>query len=133
MRFSIKKGTTNISISYINGDYSNTLYCSDVVFIKGETNTLSMNFQNIIKSRIKTNSNDDLDDLIKNINGLERIQIFDSTVTKSLLKKLKQNEEITLCLIIDKAYNLHSKIVFKSVDEFELLIRKHSVNPVLFF
>jgi hypothetical protein len=122
MKTSIKKGITQISISYKNGDFSNNLYCEEIVLISGETNSLEMNFKHILKSRIKTNSNDDLNDLISNLDSIEEIYISDSTTSKRLIKKLKQNEEINVKLIVEKTYNLIFHIVFKRDDEFILKI-----------
>ena len=110
MNTSIKKGITHIRISYKNGDFSNNLYCSEIVLISGETNSLEMNFKDILKSRIKTNSNYDLNDLKSNFNSLERISFNDATISKKLIKKLKQNEEINVRLIIEKSYNLIAHI-----------------------
>ncbi len=125
MNTSIKKGITHIRISYKNGDFSNNLYCSEIVLISGETNSLEMNFKDILKSKIKTDSYDDLNNLISNFDSLDKISFNDETISKILIKKLKQNEEINVRLIIEKSYNLISHIIFKSKEEFILKIISH--------
>ncbi|MBP1637319.1 MAG: hypothetical protein H6Q18_108 [Bacteroidetes bacterium] len=125
MNTSIKKEITHIRISYKDGDYSNNLYCSEIVLINGETNSLEMNFKNILKSRIMANSNYDLNNLRNNFDSLEKICFNDATISKILIKKLKQNEEINVRLIIDKTYNLISQIIFISKEEFILKIINH--------
>lgn len=122
MNTSIKKGITHINISYTDGDFSHNLYCTEMVLINGVPNSLEMNFKNNLNSRYQTNSNADLVDLISNMASLDEINIQNLTITKKIIKKLKQNEEIIVSLIIDKTYNLISHIVFKSKDEFTLKI-----------
>ena len=84
-----------------------------------------MNFKDILKSKIKTDSYDDLNNLISNFDSLDKISFNDETISKILIKKLKQNEEINVRLIIEKSYNLISHIIFKSKEEFILKIISH--------
>jgi hypothetical protein len=118
----LKKGVTHLSITYSNSDYSNNLYCSDFILKASAISILEMNFTKIVNSKFNTNSNDDLNDLIKNIELLESIHINDSRISKSLIRRLKHGENVMLRLIIDKSYDLASTIKFKN-DDNEFIIK----------
>jgi len=120
MNISLRKGTTNISVSYKGGGFSNNLYCSNTKFSNDKMKILELDFHSIVKAQIKTNSNDDLNDLKRDLNDLELISFSDKLITEKLIKRLKQNEKILMRFIADEVFEIEMRIKFISNEEFNL-------------
>ena len=70
MKISLRKGTTIIEVESKTGWFSNNLYCTTSLELEQDKKTLILDFSSGSNSRIKTDSNDDLEYLNENIDTI---------------------------------------------------------------
>jgi hypothetical protein len=121
MNISLRKGSSLFSIDYVDGDFSNNLYCSNSRYIDDNEKVIQLDFHIIINSRSMTNSKDDLDDLKMKVDLISTIYFTDSQITNILFKKLKQKELVLVRFIADIVFEKKMRIIFISKDQFHLI------------
>ena len=121
MRKILRKGETYIDIQYSTGGFSNNLYCSTSIDLLENRKTLELNFTKIANARIKTNSNDDLDYLIENVESIIRISFSDRQITERLIKNgVEQNEILNVEFISKERALGEMKIIIENIETFRL-------------
>ncbi len=121
MRKTLRKGETYIDIQYSSGGFSNNLYCSTSIELLENRKTLELNFTKIANARIKTNSNDDLDYLIENVENITQINFSDRQITERLIKNgVEQNENLNIEFISKERVLGEMKIIIENIETFRL-------------
>ena len=121
MKTSLRKGTTIIEVESKTGWFSNNLYCTTSLELDQNKKTLILDFSSVSKSRIKTDSNDDLEYLNENSDTIKRIRFSDKLITEKLIKrKLNQNELITVKFISEITLEIQMSIKFTSIETFSI-------------
>lgn len=122
MKISIKKQPSLISISYKNGEYSNNLFCSNLILIKSDPKRIEFDFESIIRSKAMQNSKDDLNYLLEHYNDLETIQFQDHTIFKAIAKYFTQNETFKLEILSKNNIELAASMKIESDEELIITI-----------
>tara|TARA_B100000949_G_C13883112_1_gene285496 strand:- start:31 stop:402 length:372 start_codon:yes stop_codon:yes gene_type:complete len=121
MRKVLRKGETYIDIQYSSGGFSNNLYCSTSINLLENEKRFELDFTKIANSRIKTDSNDDLEYLIENIEELTQIRFLDKQIGERLIKNgIKQNESLMIDFLSDKIISKEMRINFENIELFRL-------------
>lgn len=117
----LRKGQTYISVMYKNDYFSNNLYCSTSLEIEDNRTTIILDFKKIKRSKIKTDSNDDLDYLMEYIENLSSIEFNDEQITKKLIYNgVKQNSNILVKLISETSKEVQMNMVYMDSENFKL-------------
>ncbi len=117
----LRKGQTYISVMYKNDYFSNNLYCSTSLEIEDNRTTIILDFKKIKRSKIKTDSNDDLDYLMEYIENLSSIEFNDEQITKKLIYSgVKQNSNILVKLISETSKEVQMNMVYMDSENFKL-------------
>jgi hypothetical protein len=111
MKIPLKKSTI-----YLHFNYKNTMVGSDISS-KNNTfdrikNEIEFDLSPLKNLSITDDRRYDFDQYLNHKEELEYIEIIDDTVVTSLMKKLKNNEELTVKIIGDSTYVFKAMIIF---------------------
>ena len=126
MKISLKKSSSSVVLYY--GTHHDPVTAEDFHLEKGtEVTTLHFDISNNLRSRIRTNATDDVEEFVESkYSQLEKVQISDDTILKKLRRAWSQwgdSQDWKLNLVITAGKEFHYVVTEPKIDNLSIFLK----------